>query len=118
MPVAQIIFPRRTIFSGQDLLFSKSCQELIDHGGGLINSQLGLIGQLSTDMIKTLLVFLLDARGNIEEAAKLLFIHRNTAKYRLKKLNNYFGFKVGLMPDSSLIYQASAIYRIINGDPV
>lgn len=118
LPVAQIIFPRRTIFSGQDLLFSKSCQELIDHGGGLINSQLGLIGQLSTDMIKTLLVFLLDARGNIEEAAKLLFIHRNTAKYRLKKLNNYFGFKVGLMPDSSLIYQASAIYRIINGDPV
>ncbi|GHP13876.1 hypothetical protein YK48G_13010 [Lentilactobacillus fungorum] len=117
LPTTEIIFPTKTTFSEQDLQFARSCQELINQCGEPIESRIRLINQLPASMIKTLLVFLLDARGSVEDAANILFIHRNTAKYRLKKISNYFGFKIGIMPESLVVYQAAAIYRIVNGDP-
>ena len=38
-----------------------------------------------TDAMNTLITFLLDAKGNMDDCDKLLFVHKNTVKYRIKK---------------------------------
>ena len=38
-----------------------------------------------TDAMNTLITFLLDAKGNMDDCSKLLFVHKNTVKYRIKK---------------------------------
>ena len=37
------------------------------------------------DALKTLMTFLLDAKGNMDDCSKLLFVHKNTVKYRIKR---------------------------------
>lgn len=114
---AQIIFPKQTNFSDQDLIFSENCQQLIRNNEAEINKYLALFKTLSTDLIKTLLVFCLDAQSNIDETARQLYIHRNTAKYRIDKLSDVLGIKLGSLPESFVVYQLAAIYRITQGEP-
>jgi DNA-binding PucR family transcriptional regulator len=117
LSAAQIIFPRRTSFSEQDLVFTQSCQQLISQDASRLKRRLTSFTGISPDLIKTLLVFCLDAQANIEETASKLYIHRNTVKYRINKLNDILGFRLGTMPESFSIYQLAAAYRLINGDP-
>ena len=59
--------------------------------------------------------YFLDARLNITDTAALLFLHKNTIKYRLQKASDTFGFRVGDMPGSGVLFQAAALQRLIQG---
>lgn len=116
LPLVEIVFPHTQKFTGQNIEFVHHCQVLMTNKHNPVSKWLMLIEALAPDLQKTLVTFLLDAGGNPEDTANLLFIHRNTAKYRLTKINNYFGFRVGEMPESFGLYQATGIFRITNGD--
>ena len=102
-----------TAFTDNDLTFAADCQRLIKQSPAKLTQQLQSLHDLSPDLLKTLRVFLLDAKGNVEVTAQQLFVHRNTAKYRLSKLDDYFGFKVGSLPESLQLYQLVAIDRLL-----
>lgn len=70
--------------------------------------------QERADMEKTLATYLLDADQNVQRTAELLFVHKNTIKYRLKSMSDAFGFTVGRMPESNRLYFATAIRRLLS----
>jgi len=42
----------------------------------------------------------------------LMFVHKNTIKYRIKKLSERFNFKINKMPETYDLYKAVAIRRL------
>ena len=79
LAITKIIFPHKDYFSEQDLIFAHSCQQLINRDD--YKSRLYKLEQLSADLLETLLAFCLDAKENVEQTAKRLYIHPNTVKY-------------------------------------
>jgi DNA-binding PucR family transcriptional regulator len=65
------------------------------------------------DLYETLTVFLLDAESSQDKCAELLFLHRNTIKYRINRINERLGFKTGRMPETMELYTAAALRRIL-----
>ena len=66
-----------------------------------------------SDLLETLAVFLIDADSSVDKAAELLYVHRGTIKYRIKRANEMFGFDIRKNPECMTIYKALAVYRIL-----
>lgn len=66
------------------------------------------------DSLKTLMTFLLDAKGNFDVCGKMLFVHKNTVKYRIKKISELIGYDVTVNSESYNVYMACMIYRLIH----
>ncbi len=64
-------------------------------------------------LLETLETFIIDANGNIDKSAEMLYVHKGTVKYRLKRINEILGFDMRKMPESLTIYKALALYRIL-----
>lgn len=111
----QLIFPRRQSFNSGDIEFVHHCQSMVSQETSWLAARVQRLERLNADLQQTLLTFLLDDNRNIELTAGDLFVHPNTVKYRLKKLDQYFGFKVGRMPESLELYQLAACLRIMRG---
>ena len=117
---AKIIFPHKTVFTFQDSEFAGECRRIIDSGEQAVADQLAVLepvlsGRDAQEILKTLSTYFLDARLNITDTAALLFLHKNTIKYRLQKASDTFGFRVGDMPGSGVLFQAAALQRLIQG---
>ena len=65
------------------------------------------------DLKETLSVHLLDAGASVTRTAELLFLHKNTVKYRLQKISDRLGCRVGRMPESLPLYRACAMERLL-----
>jgi len=114
------IIPGRRIFFGGDIEFAETCRKKIDGGEESIEDALSILSSLDSrrdgdELKNTLAVYLLDAGQNVQRAAELMFVHRNTIKYRLRIMSDCFGFPVGTMPASYHVYKAVALRRIISG---
>ena len=69
-----------------------------------------IFSKLDEDLIKTIdMFFRLDL--NLSEAAKRLYIHRNTLIYRLDKIVKYTGYDIRNFSDACLFKMAFSIYR-------
>ena len=66
------------------------------------------------DSLKTLMTFLLDAKGNYDDCGKMLFVHKNTVKYRIKKISELIGYDVTVNSESYDVFMACMIYRLIH----
>lgn len=116
---AKKIYPERKCLSFGDLEYTKMCCELIEQGEDAISRHKEYLKELQAsstewDAVKTLAVYLLDADGSVTRTAENLYLHKNTVKYRLKMIADTFGFKPDKMPESMYLYQALAIYRLMN----
>ena len=49
------------------------------------------------------------------ETAALLYLHKNTVKYRLQRISDCLGCRPDKMPESALFYRAAAVYRLLHG---
>ncbi len=67
---------------------------------------------LQREFLETLQVFFLDADSNIEAAAKLLYLHKNTVKYRLQRASDILGFDIRRSPENFQLYMAIALHRL------
>ncbi len=94
-----IVNEKDTIFEEiVDNINSKKKEELI----GYFNKKLK---KLDNDMVKTIDVFF-KCGLNLSEAAKELYIHRNTLIYRIDKIQKYTGFDIR-------IFNQATIFKIV-----
>jgi len=115
---AKRIFPGHACFSGEEIIFSKRCREKVERGEASIAEALAPLAPLdgerdSGELKRTLAVYLLDTDCGLAETAGRLFLHKNSVKYRLKTMSDLFGYRVGSMPASMVLYEAAAVDRLL-----
>ncbi|WP_088839306.1 PucR family transcriptional regulator [Listeria sp. ILCC792] len=116
---AKIIYPLKTIFSIQEVMFAAECYEIVNKGERAISEQLKLVQPLfqmqsqGEELLQTLAVFLLDTENNMGKAADVLFLHKNTIKYRLARLHEILQYPVTKLPESYNLYTSVAIWRLL-----
>jgi DNA-binding PucR family transcriptional regulator len=117
---AKCIYPDKQQITLQELKFAKKCQEIISRGEDSIKDALHLFSPIEksgeeqkNELYTTLEIFMLDTELNVSKTAKKLFLHKNTIKYRIKKLNEKFNFQIDKMPESYELYKAAALRRLL-----
>ena len=118
---AKKILPCRQRFSGDDILFARTCRSTISSGEDAIDMALFSLSALhrrrsGDELEQTLSVFLLDSGMSVQATSELLFLHKNTVKYRLKCISDCFGYTVGRMPSSYRLLEAVALKRLLEAD--
>ncbi len=66
-----------------------------------------------TSLSETLSVYLLDGDASAAKTANLLYVHKNTVKYRIQRITDILGHRPDKMPEGMEIYQAVAICRLL-----
>lgn len=120
---ARKIFPLRTIFYGEDIFFAKECRHMINGGEASVQTALQALAPLYrerefAELERTLAVYLLDTDFGLTETAEKMFLHKNTIKYRLRRISDCLGFRVGAMPASLKLYQAMAVERLLMSEKI
>lgn len=59
-------------------------------------------------------MFLLDCDSSVTRTAEMLFLHKNTIKYRLQRISDLLGYRIGKMPETIELYRGAAIYRLLH----
>lgn len=118
---AKKILPHSPHFTGDDIRFALSCRNKIASGDEAVSKSLAPLNVLhrkrySEELEHTLATFLLDSDLSVQQTAEKLFLHKNTVKYRLKCISDCFGFPVGQMPASYLLFEAVAVRRLLKTD--
>lgn len=118
LPAARIVYPRRRIFVQQDLAFVKQCLDIVKQGVAQVEQYSTVLDSLCRerssrhDLSETLAIYLLDANESVAKTAEYMYLHKNTIKYRLRKMAEYLGFPIGQMPASFALYIAAALCHI------
>lgn len=111
-----LIYHHRKLFTAAEIRSMKRAIDLSVQGEEVIEEWMSVIAPVLNDSesMKTLTTFLLDAKGNPDDCARLLFIHKNTVKYRIKKISELIGYDITLNSEFYDVYLACMIYRLIN----
>ena len=116
------IFPARDSYSYQHVCFVTSIRELYDSGRFYANCKYLLVNLEHRyplgEPIKVLEVYFLDAGMDLAATAKRLYLHRNTAKYRLHKISHLIGIDVLDATKSQFLIMALAMGRLWEKDQV
>lgn len=121
------IYPHKRIINLHELQFAKECVSVLESGEDNIANHLlpltPLNGQLplkplqvkedNNELIDTLTVYLLDAQNSVPKTGELLFLHKNTVKYRINKIKELIGYDFLKMPSFYKLYLAVALYRLL-----
>lgn len=106
------ILPNKTIYNYYDILFSKRCRTLIDSNH--TNSALHILSSINDKtLLSTLEIFLLDSDSNVTLTSEIMFVHKNTIKYRLHHISELLGFNLNQMPQMGELYTALSIVRLL-----
>lgn len=119
---ARTLYPASAFLSQAELSFAADCAETIARGEAMVRQVTAPLEPLlhtdstiQEDLLATLAVYLLDAQANVSRTAELLYLHKNTVKYRLHKINSLLGYPVTKMPESNQLYTALAVRRLLDG---
>ena len=116
---ARSIWPRHGCYTMQELDFAAGCRRILSDSEAALTEALAPLSPL-TDVCEdnalpdTLEVYLLDAASSVQACAELLFLHKNTVKYRLNRIRNLLGYPLGKMPELFALYRAVALSRLIS----
>ena len=110
------IYRSRRLYTAAEVRSMKRAIDLSKQGEEVIEECLSVIEPIidDPDALDTLTTFLLDAKGNMDECSKLLFVHKNTVKYRIKKISDLLGYDITIHSESYDIYTACMVYRLIH----
>ncbi|GGH28895.1 PucR family transcriptional regulator [Paenibacillus segetis] len=111
-----LIYHQRKWFTAAEIRSMKRAIDLSVQGEEVTEEWMSVIAPILDDLesVRTLMVFLLDAKGNYDVCAKLLFVHKNTVKYRIKKISELLGYDITMNSEFYDVYLACMIYRLIN----
>ena len=112
----QAVFPLKRNFSLGDLEFARSCRSLVEQGEEVLRRCTALLEPLKCeheDLTDTLSVYLLDCESSVTQTAQRLYLHKNTIKYRLRRIADILGCRPDKMPESMKLYQAAAVRRLV-----
>lgn len=115
---AMRIFHSRKVFTLGDLDFAGRCRALIQGGEAAIGNSLSPLAPVQKDneeldLVETLSVFLLDGEASVTMTSELLYLHKNTVKYRIRRISNLLGYKPDKMPEMLELYKACAVRRLL-----
>ena len=116
--VAKIV-PKKDFFVRGDIEFANSCRQIIDSGADSISEYLSMFDVFedkrgNDEFIDTLCTFLLDSNCNVQTTSEMMFVHKNTIKYRIKTMSDCLGFTIGTMPGSERLFKACGIKRLLD----
>jgi hypothetical protein len=118
--VAKDIFPLKSVFSHRDMDFVYLCLKLLESSHNLSKYYIDILNPLliydeenNAELLKTLQIFLLDCNSSIHESAKMLFIHPNTMKYRLKRIEEILGYSFEKYIEQNLLMFSVALNRCV-----
>jgi sugar diacid utilization regulator len=113
------IYNRRKIFSYQDVIFAKSCSEIVLLGD--LQEHLVAVSPFDADnskeeLLDSIEVFLLDTESSVGKTAEILNMHPNSVKYRIQKINNILGYDFRSLPNVLPIYTAVSLRRLMKNE--
>lgn len=114
------IWPGRDWYTIQEVGFAQTCRELVAAGEASVQAALAALAPLDAqregaELRRTLGIYLLDAGQSVTRTAQVLFLHKNTVKYRLQRCAQCLGHPVGKMPECFALYRACALERMLEG---
>lgn len=56
---------------------------------------------------------MLDGESSVTQTSELLYLHKNTVKYRIRRISNLLGHKPDKMPEMLELYKACALRRLM-----
>lgn len=115
---AKCIWPTRQNYSLEELEFANQCHKTVDEGEKALAKALKPLSQLEgfsegAELLNTLCVYLLDAESSVIRCAELLFLHKNTIKYRLSRAGMCLGHHIDKEPEKYYLYRAAVIHRLL-----
>lgn len=115
------IFPRRSVMSVQEIYFAEVCCLILAKGDAVIRQYMNVLvpldvpdKQLGKILRETLAVYLLDTDCSITATAAYMYVHPNTVKYRINKINELMCAYVRQMPLNQALSEALALQRLLN----
>lgn len=117
LPLARKIWPMQDCYTLQDMQFAAGCHKIIETGEKALTEALSPLQPLldSQDdllLLRTLAVYLLDGESSMVRCARLLFLHKNTVKYRLGRIRKLLDCDLNRIPQVFPVYQAVALWRL------
>lgn len=111
-----LIYEHRKLYTAAEMRSMKQAIDMSAQGEEVLEEWLAVIDPIlgDPDSLKTLMTFLLDAKGNYDACGKMLFVHKNTVKYRIKKISELIGYDVTVNSEFYDICIACMIYRLIH----
>lgn len=108
----------RDVLSHAHIRMIDYCMKAIGKGEDEIRDILSLLDPLTRqsdheDLVRTLEVWALDAGMSTLQTSKILDVHNNTVKYRIRRISNLLGDDVTRAPLSVLLYRALMLTRIL-----
>ncbi|WP_461213146.1 PucR family transcriptional regulator [Lacticaseibacillus sp. GG6-2] len=113
LPTARVIFPHQRLFTEQELLFAQHAHQCREAGDADIERQLECL-QPYPEWLHTLAVYFLDAHGDINATAEQTYVHRNTIKYRLRKVADLLGTAPDRQPMAAMLTLSMAVHRLLD----
>lgn len=112
------VFPRRSSFGIGEIQFVRRCRQIIEQGeeSARLNMEClrGLEGDYEeTGLLETLSSYLLDGGSSVTRTAELLYIHKNTVKYRIQRITDILGYRPDKLPEGIEIYRALVVRRLL-----
>lgn len=109
------IWPDKRWYTIQEVEFARSCRAVVEQGEEAVQEKLAVLAPIRDEagLAATLQVLLLDAGSSVARTAELLFLHKNTVKYRLQRIAGRLGHPVGKMPEAIALYFACALSRLL-----
>lgn len=116
---ARKIYLLKRSFSLGELRFAQKCRQQAEQGESVAAARIKALTMLQRDkeemdLAGTLCTYLLDAEASVTKTASLLYLHKNTVKYRIQRLSNLLGFRPGKLPETTELYEAVGIYRLLH----
>ena len=111
------IWPGKGCYTLQEIRFAERCRNLLAQGETVMEKMqkpLWILQNVHEDktLLRTLEVYLLDAGCSVTRCAELLFVHKNTVKYRLGRIREYLGYPLDKFPEAFPLYYAIALRRL------
>lgn len=116
---ARKIYLLKRSFSLGELRFAQKCRQQAEQGESAAAARIKALTMLQRDkeemdLAGTLCTYLLDAETSVTKTASLLYLHKNTVKYRIQRISDLLGFRPGKLPETTELYEAVGIYRLLH----
>ena len=107
------------MFLQGELELAASCRKRIDEGETAAVRRTMPLAALQADrdyhdLHDPACVYLLDCDSSVTRTAEMLFLHKNTIKYRLQRIADLLGYRLGKMPETIELYRSAAVYRLLH----
>ena len=120
LDTVRCLYPGKKIFMLGEVQFAQKCRDILDQGEASLKKEMQCLDKLYSlpdreNILQTLCVYLLDADANTQRTGQLMYLHKNTVKYRLNKIRATLNYDLTQMPETYALYQAAALYRLLHG---